>query len=85
MHDDLSDDLLHNLRRLFIGCAPIPRRPRPRPRVRCTQDEQGRPLIMIMQRDDTVLVEPGEAVKLARQLLHVARGAQATHGRAIGC
>ncbi len=77
MYDDQPDELYTTVRRLFLDCAPVARRPRPR--VRFMYDERGKPLIMISQRDDTLLVEPAEAVKLARRLFHVARGARAAH------
>jgi len=41
--------------------------------VRRLRSVDGRPLIMIAQRDDIVLVGPAEARKLARSLLRAAR------------
>jgi hypothetical protein len=82
MHDDQSGDLFGGLQYLFERCAPATRRPAPR--VRRLWDDQGRPVIMISQRDDTLLVAPADALKLARRLFHVARSGGAAHGRLFG-
>ncbi len=60
-----------SLRRLLQTCSPL--LARPAPAVRRLRSVDGRPLIMIAQRDDIVLVGPAEARKLARSLLRAAR------------
>lgn len=79
MYDDLSGEFFRSLRHLFEVCAPLVRRPAPR--VRRIRDDRNRPLIMITQRDDLLLLEPREAIRLARRLLQVARDGRVAHTR----
>ena len=82
MYDDQSGDSFGGLPYRIELVTPATRRPAPR--VRRLWDDRGRPVIVISQRDDTLLVEPADAIKLARRLFHVARSGRVTYSRLFG-